>query len=902
MKWADNIIAQVEAKQAEVKTKVEISSEPPTYPIERMVSAEEGRRLIEQVIENFIRAAEEWHEKVRTIEEGAEPPAPPVHAMQCTTGGGKTDGVEIVFGADRARRRAAGEKGPMAERPMFYVTPIHKLNEEIETGFCERDLDARIFRGREQPDPDDKDHPEDREQRSMCWQLAKVKQATSLSLPIAEACCRCRRAPDDAPPRDFFNGRRVARGKMVTHECSDRLNCGYYRQTDYIKQQPPDVWLAANTMLFHPLAALGEVCAVVIDESFVMQGIKGGGDGYRLDDLLADNRFRRPLIEALAAQESDGGLLLASLAQRRVTQEDGTTLHRVEITRELCTTQHRLEWQFINENTKGLAPNMTSLQLKAIEDKGPELRRARFMAGVYATVREMIEKKIEASGRVILDTDKEGHRVVKLRGIHEVAKKWQRPTLIMDATLPTKEVLQVWYPQVEIVAEISIAAPHQHVRQVLGAPTAISKLFKQQKDKPREPKERNLHLVHRKIIELWLGSGKASTLVICQLDVELWLKAQEGLPNSIAIVHFNNFTGLDAYKDVDHIIVVGRTAVGPRAVEAMAGAMTGREPVCVPEGERWYGEEGRADRYIALAGGGTVRVEGDRHPDPLAEAMRWQVTEAGVIQGIGRGRGIHRTAANPLRVTILGNLCLPIAVDEVVPWQPASKIVEMLRSGLAVLGSATDAAKLWPKAWANWKAAERAVQAFMGRGAAQGSRQTNAYREESIFREMSVCSFEERAPLADWLPITYQHRARGAKHIPAMFDPAIVPFPRELLVRGLSDLGSLCHIVKQPKIGDFGGAGGLRVDVVRLDRRKALYGTAKATPKVQIAGPPGRYAAAPTPVWSGSAQGTEPVGVYEALPIELRMQALGLPLPSKWPTVRKPPRDDLIEKAEMWAW
>ena len=58
-----------------------------------------------------------------------------------------------------------------------------------------------------------------------------------------------------------------------------------------------------------------------------------------------------------------------------------------------------------------------------------------------------------------------------------------------------------------------------------------------------------------------------------------------------------------------------------------------------------------------------------RHPDPAVEAVRWGITEADVIQGAGRARGVQRTAGNPVRVVILARLALPLTVHETATWK-----------------------------------------------------------------------------------------------------------------------------------------------------------------------------------------------------------------------------------------
>jgi hypothetical protein len=54
------------------------------------------------------------------------------------------------------------------------------------------------------------------------------------------------------------------------------------------------------------------------------------------------------------------------------------------------------------------------------------------------------------------------------------------------------------------------------------------------------------------------------------------------------------------------------------------------------------------------------------HPNLFAEAVRWSICEAGLIQAIGRGRAVNRTAANPLQIDVIGKIPLPLEVHEVM--------------------------------------------------------------------------------------------------------------------------------------------------------------------------------------------------------------------------------------------
>ena len=105
-------------------------------------------------------------------------------------------------------------------------------------------------------------------------------------------------------------------------------------------------------------------------------------------------------------------------------------------------------------------------------------------------------------------------------------------------------------------------------------------------------------------------------------------------------------------------------------------------------------------RGIALKDGTGVAVECAQHSDPLAEAVRWQVCEAELIQAIGRGRGVNRTAETPLDIDVLADVVFPAAVDTVEEWRPPGLDAVMGAEGVFLTRPA-DIAKAWPETWSS---------------------------------------------------------------------------------------------------------------------------------------------------------------------------------------------------------
>ena len=65
-----------------------------------------------------------------------------------------------------------------------------------------------------------------------------------------------------------------------------------------------------------------------------------------------------------------------------------------------------------------------------------------------------------------------------------------------------------------------------------------------------------------------------------------------------------------------------------------------------------------------LTDGRLVATERDCHPNSIAEAFRRRITVLERQQIIGRGRGLWRTADNPLHVLVLTDVPLDMPVEE----------------------------------------------------------------------------------------------------------------------------------------------------------------------------------------------------------------------------------------------
>jgi putative DNA primase/helicase len=647
----------------------------PTYATAADSTAE-GRNKMREVVRGFLLAIDEpdpWPNSSN------EPPPPIAHAACIDVGVGKTQ-ITIEALARWLKNRTAKPDGPF-----IYATPRHNLNERIEQQFAAHGINARIYRGREAEDPQ-------RPGQAMCVNLPAVRLAQNCHAEIGPKCC-----------------------KHKKQRCCYFGQCGYQRQLR--ARDCVQVWIVAIDTLFHTQKALGEPIAAIVDEALWQKGIRGVEANETFDWSVAIDSISNgapppktlPNINSYGLKELDFLHLRHRLASALRAQPNNGGVERkhfdaLYIDGTSCKHALGLEWGRYNAEVDklGLHPGMPDTKLAALAANHAlidGIQHARRVIQVWEALREFLNRAdIDVSGRLTLTQDN-GQRTIKWRGIRPISSQFTVPTLMLDATLPPLPMLQIYHPRAQVVADIKVELPKSvHVRQLQGAPTSKRKL------------EREHHLVEvrRHILARYLSLNRPLTLVICQQKVEDWLK-QSGLPGDVTVEHYNDVTGLDDYRDVRLMLLIGRTAPGPATTETIAAALTGKCPLPATangNGFRWFDT---VQRGIRLRDGSGIATRGDQHPDPEVEAVRYQIHEAELVQALGRGRGVNRTALNPLDADLLFDTALPVTVDEVIRWRPPSLLIETAIDGV-MLTSRTDLVRLWPQWWPNDTAARRSLQ------------------------------------------------------------------------------------------------------------------------------------------------------------------------------------------------
>ena len=388
---------------------------------------------------------------------------------------------------------------------------------------------------------------------------------------------------------------------------------------------------------------------------------------------------------------------------------------------------------------------------------------------MYQLLRDFLQNEAlgPRSGHVQLttETDSNGnrHEGWGLTYMARVAKDWRAPTLLLDATtrrdyrFATREA----FPGLrdDLGGEVCAATPHLRVRVLTGRDMSLKAIKAKLKERAREVAAVTARELRK------LGGGQA--LVVANKKLADKIKAA-GPPHDVHVAHYNALRGRDDWGEARLQISWGRTQVSPETVETIAGAITG---MAVEPLTGWYPT---AEKPLTVAGkvAGWQRVP--HHPDPHAEAVRWQICEGEILQS-ERLRAVARTAATPAE-WMLGGCPVPggLELASVEDYIPPGPVDLMLAAGGVALLSAPAAAKAYPDIFSNSKAAKNAL----GRGEPH-------CLNSLLIEKMRLTSYD------------YRLIGAGRRRATALVDTATVPNPREWLETRLGPLASFEAISEQ---------------------------------------------------------------------------------------------------------
>lgn len=708
--------------------------------IQNIVELRQAQQKVEDGIRDFIKSPFDpypvWWAAIggSRISESA---LASVRALEVATGVGKTTTLIKQVVAHVRKLRDLG-----SDKKVLVVVPRHTLGDQTATDFRKEGVTAAVLRSRRAKTLDP-EYPD----VQICYDLQAVEDAERAGEPVQSSCCK-----NDRHICPFFN------------------RCGY----QLVLRQDPDVWIAAHEYLSHNPEVFGEVALVFIDESFwqavtdklkiwlgnvTTKGLTLGEIDGIVNSVMDVELNKRRFVGALRDHETP-----ANLPQDRLISVEQKLLRAAGLNAEACDEVARMERR--SAERVPLTPGMSAQErAEALGAVGRTKAQAARIARMWEAAADLLRQpEGSRSGRLFIEaTD----RVIHVQSGPKIYEGWRKfPTMMVDATLPPRDLLNHFFPRHQIIKQdpgiTNVEMPLTRVRQVINAPVSAKKLGV----------EENQQALRRYVLRRRIETGRGKTLVIAQKKAAEWLEASE-LPENIVVRHFNDLTGMNDGNDVRLLIVAGRPLPSPRSVELITGAVTGVMPTAARmtgNKTNWYDE---SIAPIKAKDGRTCYVKVDRHPDPMAEIVRWLICEGELLQAIGRGRAVRRGENGlPLSIDLLADVFLPTPVDELVTWDEVKvgRELAMLEAGV-VLTSPADMAVCWPEVWKNAKSAENW----------QNSQSLLGLVNDHIQGEGGAVKF-------GGIAIRYQHPGPRQRWRNAYYDPAIVPDPREWLE---SRLGAL---------------------------------------------------------------------------------------------------------------
>ena len=538
--------------------------------------------------------------------------------------------------------------------------------------------------------------------------------------------------------------------------------------------------------------AIGEVGLLVIDEAFWQSGLRGlDGKATLTQDGLEPGRTSLVCYGAKGRMDVGATADLIAARERlckalRVTEPGPLRfglLEAVGLTPDDCRHAATLERRRMRD--AGLRPGMSPVERRkrieaVLPQAGEPWAPPGRCAALWLILAEALENGHDAAGAELVHerTENGTVRALKLRWRSPMRKGWAAdvPILHLDATL-RPELVQTYLSRIDIGAPVAARQPHVRIRQVTGSPTAARALTPATQAPARDHKAATGHL---RDLCAWIAlrarrchrPGQAVDLLVIGQKAAIDAIRVAGLPPRVEAVHFNALSGLDRWGQIGGMIVLGRTLPAPRTVELLATALTGRVPDPIPAEAGWWYP--MAERRIRLAGDRSAPLAMEVHADPIAEAVRWSICEGELIQAMGRGRGVNRTADTVLEIDLLTDVVLPVTVDALVPWsdlRPTRRDL-MALTGI-VLENAADMAACFPELWSTREAAKK-----------DGQRKgTNDYYRDLYNSRMSPSSAE----------VTYRPQGAGRRARTACVDLTCIPDPEAWLTNRLGPLAQ-CDI------------------------------------------------------------------------------------------------------------
>ncbi len=644
-----------------------------------------ARRDLDRHLSRAMVETEAWHRQ------GGLDVAPRI-GLRATVGLGKSTAARRHI-LELARKLAADN----LPHRILNLVPSLALADETAAAWRGLGADTVVLRGYEAM------HPVSR--TPMCADIPGIRAAIAAKVDIQSSVCF----------------------RSQSQQC--RLYASCAKQANRREVQAAQVVVAAYDTMFTGFAGdTQDLGLILIDEacwhrSFEADngltiealpglGIAGASASRQQDARGAD------LADVVAARQK----LAAALVSMGGGEVTGAALASFGFDAQFCQSAIVLEYNALP--APYLSPGQGPADRRSALARSVRRAHGLQVIGLWSALADLLGGEATAVAKVWLGgTGKDGQRPIWIWRRKPMAQELTRlPLLHLDATLRPELAVTV-LPGLDCVT-VEAQAAHQHIRLISGN-FGKGNLCPD----PRQGTVENLRRANRlrECVEYvrWhtLRHAGGRVLVITYLAIEA---AFADIPG-VETAHYNAVAGLDTWGDVSALFLIGRPLPSSGDLVEMTGALFDRSVA---------GDYAARDLGVVLENGRLSAVRAIRHTDPSAETLRAAICDDEVMQALGRGRGINRTADNPLEVHVMADVVLPVGYDRVQAWGVACPdiIQRMLLAGVAV-DSPGDAAKLHPGLFASLHAADCAFRR-------EAFNRQNPIRD--IYREMTVKSASYR--------------------------------------------------------------------------------------------------------------------------------------------------------------
>lgn len=615
----------------------------PRFSTGAEITAAEASRRMQSVLDRAIEAAFDWSQAAAELEaaERAELTIPG-NVLAVPAGTGKTTMA--------IERLAANPR--TAEKVVHIYTLTHLQAEEL-LGACRRaGLSARVVYGRGQPCKADGE--------PLCLRSKLAEQVARAGLPVSDTLCSKRV--------------RGKGGQMEVIECPHMLTCRQFRYWSQF-EEPVTVWIFPHANLWTKhVRGVPEPDLVVIDESFWRGGL--ADLSFAADRLL----HARPYVLG-----QDDAATLANKRLERDRQYAGSVVHRAlyagepllnalrqsKIGADRCRAFAKLLYASLGQgyhlDLRPSDPDQEMAERLATFARSEAVREARMWLQLAS---ELGTERAESQQVVLrLDQVHEGERYDAVAVYWRKSLGIEAPVIVLDAH-GEPDILGRFLPrhQLEIerchlprlADEVVQVADRTFSRTSLFAYAGADEEQKQAAAKTMAGIASFLDMVARQERCVFVAAVKPAREIF---------EAELGDANPhMGFGHYNALRGLDRFKEVSAVVVVGAEQSPPRALDDALRSLygDGEEVLAFAEGaplfQRQVGYRMRNGEQL----GATIAD----HPDERGQLLMRLTREAEVEQAIDRARLIHRRPDGSMpKVYILTKLPLDITVDRLVSWQ-----------------------------------------------------------------------------------------------------------------------------------------------------------------------------------------------------------------------------------------